>query len=180
MAKSAQRLVSNVATTMIMNHAVQLALCSTALLACLVTDAKCAPRKAMGGTWVLQEGLEIPAARLRNPTLQVRGSNLSGSTGCNNFTAVVKGLGSKRVEIQQVALTRMLCEPAQNNIERAFVKNLKQTAFVEYQGRLLSFVSSEHAPLLVWKKQSRSSGRNSSLRRHDRNRVAHNKACFTR
>jgi heat shock protein HslJ len=180
MAKSVQRFGPNVATTMIKNHAVQLALCSMAFLACLVTDAKSAPRKATGGSWVFQEGFEIPAVRLRDPTLQVRGSNLSGSTGCNNFTAVVKRLGSKRVEIQQVALTRMLCEPAQNNIEKAFVRNLKQTAFVQYKGKLLSFVSSERVPLLVWKKPSSgSSGRKSSLRRHDR-RVAHNKACFTR
>ena len=107
-------------------------------------------------TWVLQKGPSIPSRPPRTPHLRMEGEKLSGSTGCNAFTAKVSERADKRVTIEQVALTRMLCEPQQNKVETALVRALEQTQFIEAQGKRLSFLSAQRQPLLVWTRSDKS------------------------
>jgi hypothetical protein len=80
----------------------------------------------------------------------MEGQKLSGSTGCNSFTATLTEKADKRVAIEGVALTRMLCAPTQNEIEAAVVKAFGETEYVEQKGRSLTFLSGKRQPLLVW------------------------------
>jgi heat shock protein HslJ len=141
------------------------------LLAVASGDASSAPPEAGTSTWVLQKGRDIPLLQARKPMLRMEGDKLSGSTGCNNFTAIVSRRAEQRVTIEQVALTRMLCEPKQNTIEKAFVGALRQTEFINRQGSTLTFLSVEKLPLLVWKRQG-----TASVGKQARRRAAHVRA----
>ena len=144
-------------------------LTASALVVLAVTSGgvASAPREAGASNWVLQKGRDIPSPQPRKPLLRMQGDRLSGSTGCNSFTATVMRRADKRVAIEEVALTRMLCEPRQNTIETAFVGALRQTEFITRRGRTLTFLSGQRSPLLVWKRQ-----RTSSSGRHVRQRTA--------
>jgi heat shock protein HslJ len=137
----------------------QLAGLAVIALAFASSAAISAPREGGVSTWVLQKGRDIPSPQLRKPMLRMQGDKLSGSTGCNSFTATVTRRDDKRVAIEQVALTRMLCEPKQNAIETAFVAALRQTEFMIRQRRTLTFLSGERAQLLVWTRQRASAGK---------------------
>ena len=151
-----------------MRRTAQLATLTLILLAGASGDASSAPRKAGTSTWVLQEGRDIPLPQARKPMLRMQGDKLSGSTGCNRITATVSRRADQRVAIEQMTLTRMLCEPKQNTIERAVVGALRQTEFINRQGSTLTFLSGEKSPLLVWKRQ-----RTSSAGKQARRRIAH-------
>lgn len=119
-----------------------------------------APKKS-AATWVLQKGRDIPSAPARKPTVRIEVDKLSGSTGCNRYTATVTKRDAARVAVEDVALTRMLCESAQNKIEVAFVAALRQTVFMTERSSTLTFLSAEKEPLLVWKRQrAASAGKN--------------------
>jgi heat shock protein HslJ len=77
--------------------------------------AASAPRDG-AGTWLLQKGAGLPSRKARKPTLSMQGEKLSGSTGCNTFTATLVRHGDKRVAIDAIALTRMMCEPGQSTM----------------------------------------------------------------
>ena len=154
-----------------MRRTAQSAALTLILLAVASGDASSAPREAAASTWVLQKGRDIPSPQARKPMLRMQGDKLSGSTGCNSFTATVTRRADKRVAIEQVALTRMLCEPKQNTIEKAFVGALRQTEFISQQGSTLTFLSGEKSPLLVWKRQ-----RTASAGKQARRRAAHARA----
>ena len=117
------------------------------LLAVLSTPAN---TQQAATTWVLQKGQNIPSRPAHTPQLRVEGEKLTGSTGCNSFTAKVNQRVDKGVRIERVALTRMLCAPEQNKIEVALVRALEETQFIETKGEKLSFLSAERQPLLVW------------------------------
>src|SRR5262245_40399810 len=87
-----------------------------ALLLGLCADAAAGSAQPAATTWVLQKGQEIPSRLIRKPRLRMEREKLSGSTGCNSFTAAVSNKGDKRIAIERVALTRMLCAPAQNKV----------------------------------------------------------------
>jgi heat shock protein HslJ len=129
------------------------------LLAGLDASANEPKAKAGAGTaWVLDHGRDIPARLKRRPHLAMDGAKLSGSTGCNNFSAALvdkadkdkADKGDKQVAIEQVALTRKLCAPAQDRIEIALVRALEETRYLEHKGRRLTFLSEKHQALLVW------------------------------
>ncbi len=154
-----------------MQRNAQLASLALTVLVFSLSGAATAPREAGASTWVLQKGRDIPSPQPRKPILRMQRDKLSGSTGCNNFTATVTRRADTRVAIEQVALTRMLCEPTQNTIETAVVGALRHTEFITRQGKTLTFLSGERSPLLVWKRQ-----RKSSAGRHVRRRTAHVRA----
>lgn len=137
-----------------------------------------AAREPAASTWVLKQGHDIPSPQPRKPELRMQGSKLSGTTGCNNFTATLSEEADKKVAIKQVALTRMLCEGKQNTVETAFVRALEQTQFISRQRRTLTFLSAEKAPLLVWQSRDKPAARPSARRKkkaHKRPR-AHGRA----
>jgi heat shock protein HslJ len=86
--------------------------------------------------------------RVRRGT-KLQGQQLSGTTGCNSFTATISETG-ERVKIVNLSLTRKLCAPRQNETERAFVRALGQTEYLEKGTERLTFLSDKGEPLLVW------------------------------
>jgi heat shock protein HslJ len=133
-------------------RAVCLALLSTlAWLFCCTPEG--AARPSASSAWVLQKGRDIPRRTLRQPTLRMQGATLSGSTGCNNYTATMMRRRGKRVAIEWVALTRKLCAAERNRTETAFVRALGQTAYLRRKGRTLTFLSGKGRPLLVWQRR---------------------------
>ena len=149
------------------------------LLGCL-DSAAAQPRgpEPTATTWVLQRGRDIPKRPPRTPKLHMDGKKLSGSTGCNSFTAALVEKADKRIAIEGVALTRMLCADNLDKIETAFVRALEDTQYLEEKGRKLTFLSGKREPLLVWTRSQKSaaprampgkrSARHSPLRRYAR------------
>ena len=102
-------------------------------------------------TWSLEQGRGIAAAEPPNrPSLKLEGQRLSGSTGCNSFTATISETG-ERVKIENLSLTRKLCATLQNENERAFVNALGQTQYLTKEPEKITFLSDKREPLLVWK-----------------------------
>ena len=100
--------------------------------------------------WLLERARGIAPEQLSAPTLTRQGQRLSGSTGCNSFTATITATG-ERVKIENLSLTRKLCAPRRNETERAFVAALGQTEYLEEQKDRLTFLSGTREPLLVWR-----------------------------
>ena len=123
---------------------------SLALIGFLSSVAAPDARLNAAENWSLRKGHQFPAPARRKPRLRVDGQNLSGSTGCNSFTATLDQLPKGRVAIKAVTLTRMLCEPKQHLVETSLVRALNETEFLARQGKTLSFLSSNRTPLLIW------------------------------
>ena len=138
-----------------------------------VVDTGPASAQPAATTWVLQKGQDIPSRLARTTRLRMEGQKLSGSTGCNAFTATVSDKGDQRIAVERVVLTRMRCAPAQNRIERAFVRALGQTLYLEQEGGRLTFLSAERQPLLVWTRNHKAAKRSP---RHTRYSSVHRPA----
>jgi heat shock protein HslJ len=100
--------------------------------------------------WKLLRGKDISLARSGVPQLALKGQALSGSTGCNAFTATLTEQSDGKVSIDRPALTRKFCGGKQQAIENAFVDALGQTAFVQRSAEQLTFLSEARETLLVW------------------------------
>lgn len=136
-------------------------------LGALVLSLATAPASAATSTtWVLERGRDIPSPQPRRLTLRMHGQSLSGSTGCNTYTATLER-AKGRVAVKGVALTRMLCEAKLNTVETAFVGALGQTAFVVRNGRTLTFQSGDRAALLVWRLTQKASRKLTQRRAHN-------------
>jgi len=142
---------------LVSKHRAYLAALGLGLVALVWSDGASAAREPAATSWVLKQGKDIPSPQPRKPELRMQGAKLSGTTGCNNFTATLSEEPDKRVAIKQVALTRMLCEEKLNSIETALVRALEQTQLISRQGRTLTFLSSDKAPLLVWQSRHKAS-----------------------
>ena len=153
-----------------MHRTAQLATLALMILTVAAGSAMGAPREA-ASTWTLKRDVTFRRPKPRKPTLRMQGDKLSGSTGCNSFTATVTRRADQRVAIEEVALTRMLCEPQQNAIEMAFVGALRQTEFITRQGSTLTFLSGEKAPCSCGKDSARP--RPGSKRGGERRMCAH-------
>jgi heat shock protein HslJ len=120
-------------------------------------------------TWSLEQGRGISAAEpASRPSLRVDGQRLSGSTGCNSFTATISETG-ERVKIENLSLTRKLCATLQNENERAFVNALGQTQYLTKEPERITFLSDKREPLLVWTSAAPKSG--SAGGGHDRSLI---------
>src|SRR6516225_5264705 len=115
-------------------------------------------------TWSLEQGRGISTAEPPSrPSLRVDGQRLSGSTGCNSFTATISETG-ERVKIENLSLTRKLCATLQNENERAFVNALGQTQYLTKEPERITFLSDKREPLLVWKSAGPKGGSNEGSR----------------
>lgn len=110
------------------------------------------PSKAASAAtdWVLKHGRDIPSRLKRTPQLRVEGQKLSGSTGCNAFTASLVDKADKRIAVEQVALTRKMCAATLDRVETAFVQALGESEYLEQKGKTLMFLSGKRNALLVW------------------------------
>src|SRR2546423_9716180 len=118
--------------------------------------------------WVLDSGREIPSPQPSKPTLRIRGKQLSGSTGCNSFTATLSKRPDKRVAIEQVSQTRKMCGPKDGEVEAAFVRALSATEFLKKERRRLTFLSGNQEVLLVWTRADKSARPRSTHRKSGR------------
>jgi len=105
------------------------------------------------GTWVLQQGRGLSNAEVHGPSIKLQDRSLSGTTGCNAFTATISKV-AQGVKIENISMTRKLCAPGRNEAERAFIRALEETAFLEMVPQRLTFLSGTREPLLVWSKSN--------------------------
>lgn len=134
------------------------------------------PSKAASAAtnWVLKVGRDIPSRTKRTPVLRVEGQKLSGSTGCNAFTATLVNKADKRIAVEQVALTRKLCAATLDRVETAVVRALGKSEYLEQKGNRLMFLSSKREPLLVWTRNKSTAKRPASRKRYAHSRrLAH-------
>jgi heat shock protein HslJ len=138
-----------------------------AALAVAIAALCVAPSRAQSPadkTWSLEQGRGISGAEPPNrPSLKLEGQRLSGSTGCNSFTATISETG-ERVKIENLSLTRKLCAALQNENERAFVNALGQTQYLTKEPEKITFLSDKREPLLVWKSTEPKGGSNEGSR----------------
>jgi heat shock protein HslJ len=118
-----------------------------------------------GKSWVLEWGREIPSLQRGRLKLRVQGQQLSGSTGCNSFTATLSNRPDKRVAIERVSQTRKLCGPRDSEIEAAFVGALSETEFLKEERGRLTFLSGKQETLLVWTRADKSTRSHSARRK---------------
>jgi heat shock protein HslJ len=138
-----------------MTHFKQMARLAGLLLAWLVTTGAAidqATAKSTSGLWVFDRGHEFPSPVPKRPTLRISGQGLSGSTGCNEFTATLSQKVEKRVAIEDLSQTRKLCGPKESEVEAAFVRALAQTEYLKSERGRLMFLSGKRETLLVWRR----------------------------
>jgi len=145
-------------------------------LAILCGAAENAAAAQSAGSWVLQSGREIASPKPPKPTLRMQGHQLSGSTGCNTFTAMVSDRPDRKVAIEQVTLTRKLCGPQEGKVEEAFVRALSETEFLEHQRKTLAFLSGKKETLLVWKRAGKATRARSARRKSTHASQRHTRA----
>ena len=85
--------------------------------------------------WILQpDGTSIPLAEGADVVLRLDGAELSGSSGCNRYTAEVEVEGA-RLALGTIASTSMACaDPAVNETEAAFLAALQEVDEVALDG----------------------------------------------
>lgn len=81
----------------------------------------------LNGTWELIGGTAVRPVTGDRPNLTFTGARVSGTAGCNRLTGTVQ-MGAGTVTFGPLATTRMLCAPAVNTQETAFLRFLGQRA----------------------------------------------------
>ena len=110
-------------------------------------------------SWVLEKGQGFTTLKNSPASLTLNDKQLSGSTGCNTFRAMLSERAEKRIAVNDVALTRKLCAPPASDNERAIVQAFNKTEFIEEGADTLTFLSGACEPLLVWKAAKAKSAR---------------------
>jgi heat shock protein HslJ len=146
-------------------HIVHSAALLVMFLACLAAGPESAAAKPASNAWVLESGREIPSPQPSKPTLRMQGQQLSGSTGCNSFTATLRDRPDKRVAIENVSQTRKLCGPKEGEVEAAFVRALSETEVLKKERGRLTFLSGKQEILLVWTRAHKSTHARSARRK---------------
>jgi heat shock protein HslJ len=144
-----------------------LAALAAATLALCCSTGQSLAQSAAAKPWVLQQGREIVPPRKQKPVLRMEGQRLSGSTGCNSFTAAVNDRPDKKVAIADVTLTRKLCGPQESQIEDALVRALSDTEYLKKERRRLTFLSGKQEVLLVWTRGGKTARKRSARRSLD-------------
>lgn len=134
------------------------------LLSTLVAAAPSANAQTTGNSWVLEKAQGVTTIKGSLASLTLDDKKMSGSTGCNTFTATIADRLERRVAISDVTLTRKLCAPEANNNERAIVLAFSKTEFVEQGPGTLTFLSGNRETLLVWKSNDKVSPPEGSVR----------------
>lgn len=127
----------------------QTALLTLVLLALLNSGAR-AQVGPEAPAWQLKRGKGVSATQTSMPELTIQGEVLSGSTGCNSFTATLSRRAGGHVAIAEPAVSRKLCGPKQQSVENAFLAALGRTEFIEEDDKRLTFLSGAREQLLIW------------------------------
>lgn len=83
------------------------------------------PESLQDVPWVLASGVDVEGWEEVAPSATFMDGSVTGSTGCNRFTAPYT-LDGGSLEIGQIASTRMACAPPADTVEREYVAALGQ------------------------------------------------------
>jgi heat shock protein HslJ len=135
-------------------------LCVGGLGLLALAAAACAPRGGavtlQGTTWMLTAlNGKAPVAGSTITAVFDETGKISGSSGCNSYTASYHVSGS-RLTIDQTVSTMMACEPRLMQQETAYLMALAATASYGLQGDQLSLKDASGAAILLYSAQSTS------------------------
>jgi heat shock protein HslJ len=83
------------------------------------------PESLQDVPWLLASGVDVEGWEEVTPSATFMDGSVTGSTGCNRFTAPYT-LDGGSLEIGQIASTRMACAPPADTVEREYVAALGQ------------------------------------------------------
>ena len=83
------------------------------------------PESLQDVPWLLASGVDVAGWEKVTPSATFMDGSVTGSTGCNRFTAPYT-LDGGSLEIGEVASTRMACAPPADTVEREYVAALGQ------------------------------------------------------
>ena len=97
--------------------------------------------------WVLESapGIDLPPGG--SPSATFADGRVSGSTGCNRFTAAY-ALEGDQLELGMIASTRMACAPPLLSVEQAYVAALGRVARWRIEGEVLTLSDEQGSELL--------------------------------
>lgn len=84
-----------------------------------------------------------PAAPNPPVTLRYAGGNLSGRSGCNRYTAPVEQRPGHAIAVGAIAVTRMMCPPPLDALERRFLGLLARARALELRDDVLGLVTTD-------------------------------------
>lgn len=99
------------------------------------------PRALLAGSWRLVELPGVAPPTGTEPTFEVAGDFMSGSSGCNRYMGGLT-LSVERLSLQPGGMTMMACEEPLMQLEAAFVKRLGRVGQfdIDEAGRLILLV----------------------------------------
>ena len=107
-----------------------------------------APTELEAQPWVLVSGVPGPEdVTVRRPSALFENGEVSGSTGCNRFTASYSA-DNGEIALGPVASTLMACPPPADAVERAYVAALAHVARWSVENEQLVLADAEGAELL--------------------------------
>src|SRR6185295_13068324 len=105
------------------------------------------PESLQDVPWVLASGLDVEGWEQVAPSAQFMNGSVTGSTGCNRFTAPYT-LDGGTLEIGEVASTRMACAPPADTVEREYVAALGQVAAWQSESGELTLLDAGESEVL--------------------------------
>ena len=84
------------------------------------------PDALRGEPWVLTSGLDVDGWKASAPSARF-GDVLSGSSGCNQYTAAYT-LDGDRMRLELESVSRMACEPPASTVERDYLAAIERVA----------------------------------------------------
>lgn len=97
--------------------------------------------------WVLVSGVDVEGWEGVAPSATFAGATVSGSTGCNRYTAPFTVEGDA-LELGAIASTQMACDGPADAVERAYVAALDRVTGWRVEGEELLLVDADGAELL--------------------------------
>ena len=105
------------------------------------------PSSLEGVPWVLVSGVDVDGWEAVAPSLTFEEGQVSGSSGCNQFSGSYTVDGSS-LELGEIAMTSMGCPSPADEVEQASMDALQGTAGWRLEGEELVLVDADDAELL--------------------------------
>lgn len=105
-------------------------------------------------SWILQDAKDLPHQTRTRASLTTVGNLVSGTTGCNSFSAKLQTESDGRTLLRDFNATRILCGPEDERVETAIFRALRETTYTDSNGESLRFLDSSRQPLLIWRPAS--------------------------
>ena len=109
-------------------------------------------KRLVGTSWRVIDGVEqLDDVAV---TAEFDESNISGSSGCNNYQAKYEVTGARFRLLGPVAITRKMCPDLQMSVETEFLNQLTNTTSIRLNGDRLELTSDDGRILLVLRRIS--------------------------